>query len=59
MGLHVMPPNVVHNEWEGVQKREDKKGIGNPSVKDLKSFVRDSREKCNPVRLSRRCTGKV
>ena len=55
--LHVMPPDVVHNEWECVQERKDKEGIGNPSVEDLKSLVRDSRKQCDPVRLTRRCTG--
>jgi hypothetical protein len=57
MRLHVMPPNVVHNEWERVQKGQDKEGIGDPSVEYLKSLVRHSCEQCDPVRLTRCCTG--
>ena len=57
--LHVMPPNVVHNEWECVQERKDEKGIGYPSVEDLKSLMRNSREQCDPVRLGRGCTDTV
>jgi hypothetical protein len=57
MGLHVMRPNVEHNEWECMQERKDKEGIGNPSVENLKSLVRNSREQCDPVRLTGGCTG--
>lgn len=57
MILHVMPPNVVHNEWECVQERKDKEGVRDPSVEDLKLLVRNSSEQCDPVRLTRSCTG--
>lgn len=56
MVLHVMPPNVVHNKWKCMQERKDKEGIGNPSVENLKSFMRNSCEQCDPVRLGRGCT---
>jgi hypothetical protein len=39
MVLHVMPLNVVDNEGERVHECQDKEGIGNPSVEDLKSLV--------------------
>lgn len=57
MMLHIMPSYVVHNERKGVQQCEDKEGIGNPSVEDLKFLVRDSCEQCDPIRLTRSCTG--
>lgn len=53
MRLHIMPPNVVHNEWKGMQERKDKKGIGYPSVKDLESLIRNSGKQCNPICLAR------
>ena len=56
MLLHVMPPNMINNEWECVHERKDEECIGNPSVEDLKSLVGDSCEQCNPIRLSRSCT---
>lgn len=43
MLLHIMPPNMKHNEWKCVQEREDKEGIGDPSMEDLKSLVRNPR----------------
>lgn len=57
MMLHVMPPDVVYNEWECVQERKDKKGVGNPSMEDLKPLVRNSGEQCNPISLARSCAG--
>jgi hypothetical protein len=39
MLLHIMPPDVVYNEWKGVQKSEDEEGVGDPTVKYLESFV--------------------
>jgi hypothetical protein len=56
MRFHIMPSNMEHNEREGMQECKDEKGVGDPSVEDLKFFVRSSREQRNPVRLARRCT---
>jgi hypothetical protein len=55
--FHVMPTNVVHDEGECMQERQDKESVGNPSVENLKSLVRNSREKRDPVCLTRGCTG--
>lgn len=39
MGFHVMPMDMVYNEWECVQKGENEEGIRNPSMENLQSFV--------------------
>lgn len=57
MRLHVVPPNVVHDEWKCVQERKEKEGIGDPSVEDLKSLVGNSGQQCDPIRLCCGCTG--
>lgn len=59
MVLHIMPPNMVHDEGERVQERKNKEGIRNPSVEDLKPLVRDSRKQRDPVRLSCGCTDSI
>jgi len=56
MFFHVMPSDMVYNKRESVQQGKYKEGIGDPSVENLKPFVRDPREKSDPVRLTRRCT---
>jgi hypothetical protein len=54
--LHIMPPNMVYDEWKGVQESKDKEGIGYPSVENLKSLVGDASKQCNPIRFARSCT---
>jgi len=44
MLLHVVPMNMVDNEGECVHECKDEEGVGNPSVEDLESLMRDSRE---------------
>jgi hypothetical protein len=43
MALHVMPVNVIDNEGKCVHEGEDKEGVGDPSMEDLESLVRNSR----------------
>jgi len=54
--FHIMPSNVINNERESVQKRENKKSIRYPSMEDLKLFVRNSSEERDPACFTRRCT---
>lgn len=42
--FHIMPVNMVHDERESMQKGKDEECISCPSVKHLKSFVRNSSE---------------
>lgn len=57
MVLHVMELDMIYDEWECVHESKDKKSIGNPSVEDLESLVRDSRQQCDPIRLACGCAG--
>lgn len=54
--LHVMPPNMVHNKRESVHEREDKEGVRNPPVENLKFLMRNSREQGDPIGLAGGCT---
>jgi hypothetical protein len=56
MLLHIVPVDVVYDERERVHEGKDKEGIGNPSVEDLESLVRNACEERDPVRFTRRCT---
>jgi hypothetical protein len=53
--FHVMPVDVIHNEWECMQKSQDKEGISNPSMKHLELFVRHSGHQGNPIGLGCSC----
>lgn len=55
--LHVIKPDVIYNEWECVHECKHEKRIGNPSVKDLESLVRNSRKQCDPIRFACGCAG--
>lgn len=39
MRLHVLPLDVIYNEWKSMQKRKDKEGVSNPPVKYLKPLM--------------------
>lgn len=51
MLLHIVPVDVVYDERERVHEGKDKEGIGNPSVEDLESLVRNACEERDPVRF--------
>lgn len=50
---HIVKPDVKDNKGKRMHKREEEKGVGYPSVEHLELLVRDTREECDPVRLSR------
>jgi hypothetical protein len=54
--LHIMKSNMIDNERESVDQREDEEGVGGPAVEDLKSFVGDTCEESDPIGLARSCT---
>jgi hypothetical protein len=39
MEFHIMPMDMVHDEWERVQERQKKESIRDPAVEDLQSLV--------------------
>jgi hypothetical protein len=54
-----MPVNVIHNKGECMHERKNEESIGDPSVKDLKPLMRNTRKECDPIRLARRCTSNI
>lgn len=36
---HIMPVDMVDDEWKGVHQCQNEKGIGSPSVEDLKVLM--------------------
>jgi hypothetical protein len=42
MLLHIVPVDMVYNERERVHERQDEEDIGDPSVEDLESLMRNS-----------------
>lgn len=54
--LHIVPMDVVYDEGKCVHKRKNEKGVCNPSMKYLKSFIRYSGDQCDPIRFARRST---
>jgi hypothetical protein len=57
MRLHIMRPNMEHDEGERVQERQGEEGVSYPSVEHLKLLVRDTGEQCDPIRLG--CCGTI
>jgi hypothetical protein len=57
MVLHVMRPNMNHDERERVHERQYEEGIGDPSVEHLKLLVRDTGDQSDPIRLG--CCGTI
>jgi hypothetical protein len=49
---HVVPPDMVYDEGEGVHERKKEKGVCCPSVEDLNLLMRGSRDESDPVRLA-------
>jgi hypothetical protein len=56
--LHIMEPDVIDDEWEGVHKRKKEEGIGGPSVEHLEPLMRNSSEERDPIRLGCSCAVK-
>lgn len=48
---HIAKSDVKDDEGKRVHKCEEEKSVGYPSVEHLELLVRDTREKCDPVRL--------
>lgn len=52
---HIMKPDMIDNEGKSMHKCQEEKGIGRPAMEDLKPLVRNSCEKCDPIRLACSC----